>query len=155
MSREKVQEIFAGRKLVIATMHGKEKVIAPLLEEALWVICVVPQNFNSDAFGSFSGEIQRTGNQQEAARKKLLAALKQENADLWIASEWSFWADLHIPFIHSNRELILLIDSKNDIEIEGYIRSFTTNLDGKYISNTQEALDFAKKNMISRPWCHY
>jgi hypothetical protein len=35
MSREKVQEIFAGRKLVIATMHGKEKVIAPLLEEAL------------------------------------------------------------------------------------------------------------------------
>jgi hypothetical protein len=43
---------------------------------------VVPQNFNSDAFGSFSGEIQRTGNQQEAARKKLLAALKQENADL-------------------------------------------------------------------------
>jgi hypothetical protein len=35
MSREKVREIFSGRKLVIATMHGKEQVIALLLEREL------------------------------------------------------------------------------------------------------------------------
>lgn len=49
--------IFTGRKLLIATKQKKEKVITPLLEKALGVICFINTDFNSDIFGTFTGEI--------------------------------------------------------------------------------------------------
>ncbi|MBA9076754.1 hypothetical protein [Rufibacter quisquiliarum] len=51
---------FEGRTLVIATMHRKEEVIAPLAEKYLGVTCQVPLHFDSDALGTFSGEVERT-----------------------------------------------------------------------------------------------
>ena len=50
---------FSGRKLLIATMHQKEKAIAGILEKQLGVKCVVPENFNTDLLGTFSGEVER------------------------------------------------------------------------------------------------
>jgi hypothetical protein len=50
-------QLFKGRNLVIATLHGKEKVIAPLLEHALGVKIIVPEKFDTDQYGTFSGEI--------------------------------------------------------------------------------------------------
>jgi hypothetical protein len=49
--------MFKGRSLVIATK--KEKVIAPLLEEALGIVCFVPEDFDTDTLGTFTGEIER------------------------------------------------------------------------------------------------
>jgi hypothetical protein len=37
--------MFNGRKLLIATKHGKEKVIAPIIEKALSAICYTASNF--------------------------------------------------------------------------------------------------------------
>ena len=52
---------FAGRRLCIATMHHKERVLRPLLERSLGVVCVVPpRGFDTDRFGSFSGTVART-----------------------------------------------------------------------------------------------
>ena len=34
--------MFKGRKIIIATKHKKEKVIAPLLEKKLGLKCVIP-----------------------------------------------------------------------------------------------------------------
>ncbi len=43
--------LFAGRTLVLATMHSKEQVMAPLLQQYLGVQVVVPAHFNTDLFG--------------------------------------------------------------------------------------------------------
>lgn len=137
--------IFQGRTAVLATMHGKEKVMAPLLERELGLNIVLPPDFNSDQFGTFSGEIERTGNQLEAARHKARAAMKLMNLDLGIASEGSFGSDPHIPFIQSNLELVVLIDDTHNIEITGQNRTPETNMAGQYVSSVTEALDFAKK----------
>jgi hypothetical protein len=51
-------QLFKDCTLVIATMHGKEKVIAPLLVKALGVKIIVPENFDTDLYGTFSGEIE-------------------------------------------------------------------------------------------------
>ena len=56
--------LFEGRKVVIATKHKKELVIAPLLEKNLGVTCFVPDDFDSDALGTFSGEIKRKENEK-------------------------------------------------------------------------------------------
>lgn len=40
-------------------MHGKENVLSPILEKALGVETIVPESFNTDLYGTFSGEIPR------------------------------------------------------------------------------------------------
>lgn len=141
----KLQDIFSGRKLVIATMHGKEKIIWPLLEKNLWVKIIVPSKFNSDTFGTFTREIKRDWNQIEAAKSKLLAAMQEESIDLWIASEWSFWPHPACPFIPWNFELVLLIDLKNNYELTWVYRTYETNFLSEYISNFHQAKIFAQK----------
>ncbi len=63
---------FKNRHLVIATMHHKEKVIAPILEQNLQVKCFLPEGFDSDVFGTFSGEIERKNSPLNIAREKCL-----------------------------------------------------------------------------------
>jgi len=137
-------DYFKGRKAVLATMHGKEKVIAPLLKE-LGIEVVVSLALNTDTFGTFTRDVKRAGNQLEAARAKARAALALTGLDLAIASEGSFGADPQIPFVQSNLELVLLVDAKNNIEISGYHRSSETNMNGAYVSNIEEAQDIVRE----------
>jgi len=137
--------LFKGRKLVIATMHEKERIIAPLLEKHLGVEIVVPENFDTDKFGTFTREIKRTGNQLEAARKKAHVAMASASVDLAVSSEGNFGAHPSIPFIQSNFELLLFVDKKCGYEIRGHHRTSETNIGGQYVATAEEALDFAKK----------
>lgn len=134
-----------GRVAVLATMHGKEEVIAPILEKEFGLKVVVPQDFDSDKFGTFTMDIARTGNQLEAARRKVRAAMMLTGLDLGIASEGSFGLDPQIPLIQSNLELVVLIDDKNSLEIRGHHRSFDTNISGEYVTDIKEALKFSKR----------
>ena len=52
------QAFFEGREIRIATMHGKEKVIGPALEEAFKMKYSVAA-FDTDLLGTFSGEVER------------------------------------------------------------------------------------------------
>lgn len=70
--------MFEGRTAVLATMHHKERVIAPILEPALGLRTVVPQKFDADAFGTFSREVKRVGGQREVARHKAIAQATQD-----------------------------------------------------------------------------
>jgi len=137
-------DYFKGRTAVLATMHGKEKAIAPLLKE-MGVTVLVPEGLNTDAFGTFTGDISRAGNQLEAARTKAHAALALSGLDLAIASEGSFGVDPEIPFVQSNLELVLLVDTKNNLEIRGHYRSRETNMNGSYVTTTDEAKSLAQK----------
>ena len=67
--------MFKNRNLVIATKHGKELVIAPILEKELGVKCFLPLNFDSDELGTFTGEIEREDDPITTARKKCLKAM--------------------------------------------------------------------------------
>ena len=138
--------MFTGRVLVLATMHGKEKVIAPILEKHLGVTVVIPENFDTDQFGTFTRDKARTGNQLEAALLKVKTAMKLTGADLGVASEGSFGADPRLPFIPSNLELVVLVDEKNNLEIRGHHRSSDATIAGEYVKDVDEALAFAKKN---------
>ena len=115
--RKSSMDLFRGRRLIIATQHGKEQVIAPELEKSIGVHCEVTTKLNTDQFGMFSGEIHREGTALDSARKKANAALKASNADLVISSEGSFGPHPYYSFIPGNEELLLLIDQSNDLEL--------------------------------------
>jgi len=134
------KNVFSGRTSVLATKHAKEKVITPLLVEQLHVHLVVPQDFDSDQFGTFTGERPRKGNQLETARAKAYAAMDLLGVDLGIASEGSFGPDPNMPFVQSNLELVLLVDRKNDLEIRGHHRSNNTNASSAMVTSVEEAL---------------
>lgn len=137
--------MFKNRTLVIATMHKKELVLAPILESELAVNCILPENFNSDQWGTFSGEIERELDPLETARQKCLKAMELSGCDLGIASEGSFGPHPSLFFIHADDEFLMLIDSKNSIEIVCRELSTKTNFNSKAIQTEKELLDFASK----------
>lgn len=140
--------IFEGRKLLIATKHGKEKVIAPLLEKQVGVICLTNNLFDTDLLGTFSGEIERKLPVIETLKQKCFLAAEKHNCDLIVASEGSFGSHPSLFFTAADDELILLLDLKNNIEIIARELSIATNFDGAEITTQQELLAFAEKSLF-------
>lgn len=139
------QMLFKDRIAVLGTMHHKESVIAPLFENELGIKVTVPKNFDTDKFGSFTREIERPGNQIEAARLKAQQALLLTGEDLGIASEGSFAPHPSLPCISFNREVVIFLDRKNNFEIIGEELSLSSNHNHLKVGNLQQAFDFAEK----------
>jgi hypothetical protein len=108
--------LFSGRRIAIATKHAKEQVIAPHLMRELGLICLVPDDLDTDQLGTFSGEVERVDIPLETARKKCHMAMEMASTDLAIASEGSFGPHPSIPFIPGHEEFLILIDTKNQWE---------------------------------------
>ncbi len=136
--------MFQNRILVIATKHKKETVIAPLLEANLNVKCFVLKDFDTDSFGTFTGEIARKDNAFETVRKKCLAAMAISNCDLGIASEGSFGLHSTAFFASANEEILLFIDLKNNLEITTRIQTLNTNFNSSIIKSKTELQLFAE-----------
>ena len=139
-----VSDFFKNRKIVVATKHNKETIIRSLFGEFFGVEFIVPENFDTDAFGTFTRDKKRVGDQLEAARKKALAAMQITGLDAVIASEGSFDAHPSIPFVTSNLELVLFVDIKNNVEVRGHSRTFKTNMAHRYVRTLSEAVSFAE-----------
>lgn len=136
-------KLFENRKLVIATKHQKEKVIALLFEKELGVKCFTIPDFDTDVLGTFSGEVARNFDPIETARQKCLLAMEMSNCDLGVASEGSFGAHPTFFFAAADDEMIIFIDKKNNLEIIAREISTETNFSGKEIKSQEELLDFA------------
>lgn len=139
------KDYFKNRVLVIASKHQKESIIAPILLEALSLKETVVSSIDTDKFGTFSGETERTVSPIEALRLKCREALENTEYDLAIASEGSFGAHPSYPFIHADDELVLLWDKTNDLEIWAREVSPQTNFNAREIYSLEEAMDFAKE----------
>ena len=66
-------DYFKGRTAVVANKHKKEQVIAPLLEQHLGLAIMVPEQIDTDQFGTFTRDIPRQGRcltRREPKRRK-------------------------------------------------------------------------------------
>jgi hypothetical protein len=134
-------EIFEGRRLIIATKHKKESVIAPLLEKHLGVKCFVPTDFDTDKLGTFTGEIERKNDALTTVRQKCLLAMEEYQCDLGIASEGSFGPHPSIFMAHADDEFLIFIDKKNNLEIIVRELSLVTNFNATTVSSFQNLVD--------------
>lgn len=71
----------------------------------------------------------------ETVRLKAFKALEWSNESLGIASEGSFGPHPSNPFISANEELIILVDTKNNLEIVGRYLTLHTNFSHREIKN--------------------
>ncbi len=137
--------MFEGRRIVIATKHQKEQVIAPIFEKELGVNCFIVPNLDTDQLGTFIGEVERKSDPITTARNKCVVAMELSNCDLAIASEGSFGPHPNISFIPADDEFLIFIDKKNGVEIIARELSTETNFDGAVITTEEMLLKFAKK----------
>ncbi|ULQ56124.1 hypothetical protein KJS94_15860 [Flavihumibacter rivuli] len=136
-------QAFEGRTIAIATMHGKEKIIGPILEELGMKPCL-PHSFDTDQFGTFAGEKERELSPLDTAIMKCKAAMELCHTDLAIASEGSYGAHPLIPFIPGGEELVVLVDKKNNWTIAARHICEATNFNGSSITSWEEAGLFLK-----------
>ncbi len=126
-------------------MHRKEQVLAPLLEKELKVKCFVSEDFDTNRFGTFSGEIERKESAHQTVRNKCLAAMDAIGCDLAVASEGSFGSHPISPFLPANEEMVIFIDKKNDLEILGRVVEIETNFAKEEVSNWDELKEFSER----------
>lgn len=131
--------------MCIATKHGKESVIGPMLQKALEVETFVPEDFDTDQLGTFSGEVGRKGSPIETARQKCLQAMKETGCDLAVASEGSFGSHPTLYFVPADEEFLLLLDTKNNFEIVARHLTTETNFRGEKVVSWEEVMTFAEK----------
>lgn len=136
--------LFANRVAVIATMHQKEQVMAPILEQELNVKILV-LHMNTDEFGTFTRDVKRPGDQCQTARLKAEQAMALTGQTLGFASEGTFGPHPMIPYLPYNREVVMLVDREHHLEIWGQAFSTTTNYSHTLVKNIEEAQAFAQK----------
>jgi hypothetical protein len=112
---------YAGERAVIATMHGKEAAVAPVLLARLGIVVTTAPNLDTDALGTFTGEIPRAGTIREAAISKARLGMTATGLPIGIASEGSYGPHPNIPFIPGGVELMVLVDSARGLVVAEHL----------------------------------
>lgn len=106
--------LWAGRIARLATMHGKEAALAPPLARAGLEVRRVA-GVDTDALGTFTGEIPRAGSLHEAAEAKARLAIARSGGDLGLASEGAYGPHPQIPVMPFGVETLVLVDAARDL----------------------------------------
>ncbi|MCW8193734.1 hypothetical protein F6455_02910 [Proteobacteria bacterium 005FR1] len=120
-------ENYTGRTAVLATMHRKQAAIAPVFKSRLGVNIRVPAGIDTDALGTFTGEIARRGDIREAALAKARLGMAATGLPLGIASEGAFGPHPSIPFVAAGMELLIFVDDERGIVISEHLLDEHTN----------------------------
>ena len=119
---------YRGSKAVLATMHGKEAVIAPALSRSPGLVVTVAPNLDTDVLGTFAGEVERPGGPSETAILKARMGIEATGVPIGIATEGSFGPDGTTGLLPGGLEVIAFVDEVAGIEIVEARRSVRTNL---------------------------
>ncbi|PJD95820.1 MAG: hypothetical protein CK425_07920 [Parachlamydia sp.] len=117
---------YIDKTCVIATMHEKEKAISPAFLELLG-LKIINAKLDTDQFGTFTGEVERTGDALSCVRQKCELAMKESKFTIGIASEGSFGSHPFIPFLACDHEILYFIDQERGFTIHQSLLSTKTN----------------------------
>ena len=119
--------VYSHETFAMATMHAKERAVARPFSRWLGAAVTVAPGIDTDAFGTFTGEIVRRGTMLDAARAKALAAIEATGLELGLGCEGSFGAHPSLPFIAAGTEVLLCLDRKRGLEIHEMLVTHRTN----------------------------
>jgi hypothetical protein len=122
---EPVAGPYSGRRVALLTQHGKQRVIAPMLDAALGCRVEWVSGFDTDTLGTFARDIPRAGTQVEAARRKARIGMELSGLPLGLASEGAFGPDPMAGLFPWNVELLVFIDDERGIEVTGMAQQAT------------------------------
>ena len=118
---------YKSQLVCIATKHGKERVIARPLLHALGLNAIVPPALDTDALGTFSGEVERKGTMGEVCIKKARLGMRAAGVPLGVASEGSFGPHPTFFFIPGGIEIMTFVDDDGGFTVTESLVTEKTN----------------------------
>lgn len=155
---------YTGVTAALATMHGKESVIAPAMERHLGLKVITPIGLDTDLLGTFTGETPRVGSMREVAIRKARLGMGASGLTFGIASEGSFGPHPVIPFFRAGMELMVFVDDQRGLIISESLIAEDTNHDEKVVESVSELDEFLPRvrfpvhalvvgpNLTASPW---
>jgi hypothetical protein len=153
----KQKNVLSGRRAVLATMHRKEKAIAPVFLATLNLIVVPAKGVDTDALGTFSGEVPRHGTMLETATAKARLGMEQAQLPFGMASEGSFGPHPLFPIIPAGFELLVFVDNERGTTVHESLVIDETNFahlltaPNEPISKFLTQVGFPSHGLIVRP----
>jgi hypothetical protein len=98
-------------RVALATLHGKADALAPALEALGLKVETVA--IDTDALGTFAGDIERPGTAHEVVIEKARRGMAISGLKLGIATEGSFGPDPLLGFLPLHTELLAFVDDEH------------------------------------------
>jgi hypothetical protein len=105
--------------IAFLTQHGKEAVVAPLIEPVAGGRVRRVEGIDTDTLGTFTREVPRAGTQLEAARRKARLGMERLGLRRGLGSEGAFGPDPFTGLFAWNVELLVYLDDEAGLEIVG------------------------------------
>jgi Domain of unknown function (DUF6671) len=118
---------YANARIGLATIHAKELAIAPPFRRVLDAEVVVAHGLDTDALGTFSGEIPRPDALVETCVIKAELVFRVLDVDCAIANEGSYGPIERVPLVPSGIEIMAFIDRKRGLRIVETLGTHRTN----------------------------
>lgn len=137
-------ERYKNKQVLLATKHAKEQVIQPVFKSVLH--CQVnTKDFDTDKYGTFSGEIPRPLGPYQTCILKAKEAAEKFGYELSIASEGSYGPHPFIPFIPGGHEVMIFWDKSKDWIIAEQLITEKTNYSSIYVDSTTNIEGFLRQ----------
>lgn len=135
---------YNNQHVLLASKHEKEKAMAlPFMTRLSCTLRV--HDFDTDQFGTFTGEIARTLSPYETCLLKAKTAAKSYNYAFAVASEGSFGPHPAFPFVPCAHELMVFVDRARDWIIVEQLVSQKTNYEMITINKNTDLDAFLKR----------
>ncbi len=150
--------VYAGRRAILTTMHGKDVAVAPPFAEILELGIVISHGVDTDLLGTFTGEVARSGAMLEVAVRKARLGMAKSGLALGVSSEGSFGPHPGLPFVAGGIELMAFVDDERGIVIDQLLVTDCTNFSHRRvraandIENFLSAVGFPDHALIVRPY---
>ena len=131
------------RAAVLATRHGKLDLIAPAL--ATVGLSVRAVDVDTDALGTFSGEVPRTGSPRDVAVAKARLGMRAAGVPLGVASEGSVGPSPVVPLAVADVELVVLVDDVRGLVVVGRHVSHDLRIVGEDVASGAPLDDLVRR----------
>lgn len=118
---------YAGDRIGLATIHAKERAIAPPFRRLLDARVVVAPDLDTDALGTFSGEVPRPDALVETSLLKAELVFRTMDVDCAVASEGSYGPIDRLPLNAGGLEIMAFVDRKRGIRMVETLTTHRTN----------------------------
>ena len=124
-------------RVALATLHGKAFALAPALGAV--GLRIEPVAVDTDALGTFAGEIERSGTPREVVIEKARRGMAASGLRLGIATEASFGPDPVLGFLPVHHELLAFVDEHHGQVLVLESSSHDTNWQSKTVRSLEQA----------------
>ncbi len=106
---------YAGAQMVIGTMHGKQHQVGPAFAALLGAEVIAPTGLDTDRFGTFTGDVERSLPAAATAAAKAREAMVATGIPYGLASEASYNTRYGAFPVHE--EILIFLDEIRGIEV--------------------------------------